>query len=984
MSTELRDWQERLAVHFAALRERRHADGVVRSIFGLEHGLALVEVQSLEDAIRDHIAQHRPSRDHRLAWIVYSSEVGYRYSGDEYWQTFEEETPGWIKNGDRYRIRDFFRQFQRDFGGAVPSGPWAEHFSIICWPITHAILPKDLQRQLARNLYDLRHSFTGDVLGSPDLLGELIAARSWNTTSRFQNFVQDPRLVGQISSALLFQGDTGSNELIHPSTLERISNDLDGERRARDWLRTARRSANERIQIRGLGHLRHRAARPPINRLDEARTEIEILGIEPRLVLRPTDSSGELWDVSLEIPNLSHLLLRFPQTKEILTSSRCVVAGTSGRPLARGRLLHGYQRIKLVRWPKPDDVLIRFENSDPQLDYLLRTECLLRPGTKWLFRIASDGLAYEHRSLRVRPGEQYIVVSTAAPVRSDGHTNPIDLICEGAHAEVIQLPTALTTEWQRAVQKIGLGQARTVEVWPAGLSAAEWDGEGHGEWLASERPRLGIQADHPLTSVRITMNGDANSALAISSMKPGQPAFVEFPPLSVGVHRLNFSVRSSLAGETQYIDDLQAVIRIREDRPGSPFVHPGGPLSVEVDPTLPTLEQLWEGAVGILVRGPRGREVGTHVSLFERDAETAFYTKQLPPVSLPVTSEDWTTHFRNNFQQESIAQEAYDRAHFCSIDFSADELGAFKLRCERDFTPLRWAIRRYDNRHMVRLYDDTGVSDKPLVSRSAFETPCIEEPLGHELEYQVPFTGGLYAARIGEYSASIVVPPEFLGRGLAELGHTPEVERSERSLDSVIRVVEIAGLWGQARLSGGLLSAIRQRNVMEALVSELFRLICGENWARAEEDFLTNGDSGALMTLSQAISRNPGELAVNAVIVRDLEIVASATPSDRVRILASLAFNNRLLPDSILRRTSNSQEAQRFDTPRGLSELALRLASDPAIVGTWAGQELRAGLRLLLETPSLERAARFLVLATERFSPTESLSGSLYAGWRWA
>ena len=147
-----------------------------------------------------------PSRDHALAWIVYSAELGYRYSGDEYWQTFERETPGWSLNGDRYRIRDFYHQFQRGFGGAEPSGAWAKQFSIICWPITHAILPKDLQRQLARTLYESRHFLSGDVLGSPESLGDLIAARSWNATSRFQNLAEETRLVGQIAAALLFQG----------------------------------------------------------------------------------------------------------------------------------------------------------------------------------------------------------------------------------------------------------------------------------------------------------------------------------------------------------------------------------------------------------------------------------------------------------------------------------------------------------------------------------------------------------------------------------------------------------------------------------------------------------------------------------------------------------------------------------------------------------------------------------------------------------
>jgi hypothetical protein len=144
METDLRNWQTLLARHFAALRDHRGTNRSERPIFGLEHGLDTQEVQALEAALRAHIADCPPSQDHALAWIVYSSELGYRYSGDEYWQTFEEETPGWTDHGDRYWLRQCYREFQREFGGAVPSGAWADHFSIICWPITHAVLPKDL------------------------------------------------------------------------------------------------------------------------------------------------------------------------------------------------------------------------------------------------------------------------------------------------------------------------------------------------------------------------------------------------------------------------------------------------------------------------------------------------------------------------------------------------------------------------------------------------------------------------------------------------------------------------------------------------------------------------------------------------------------------------------------------------------------------------------------------------------------------------
>lgn len=979
-NSELADWNDRLAVHFAALQEKRCADGVVHPIFGLEHGLTSAEVQAVEDAVRAHIVHARPTRGHALAWIVYSSELGYRYAGDEYWQTFEEETPGWTQYGNRDRIRDFYRQFHRDFGGAVPSGPWAEHFSIICWPITHAILPKDLQRQLARILYEARHLFSGDVLGSPRLLGELIAARSWNTSSRFQNLVQDPGLVGQIASALLFRGVPGATTLILPATLDRISEDLDHERQAREWLRGARQSASERVDVRGLGQFRRGTARFPITRLEEARKEVELLGIEPRLVLLPNDSSGKSWDVSLEIPDLSHLPLRFPETKEILAASRCQVAGSSGRPLARGRLLYGPQRVRLTKWPHVDEVLLKFERSDSQLDYLLKTECLLRPGTTWLFRIASDGFAYEQRGLRVRPGERYIVASTAGPIGSDKHGRAVNLSCHGVYAAILELPQALTRDWQESIKALGLRQARTIEVWPAGLSAAAWDGEGYGEWFASERPYLAIVADHPLTSLRISTDGSEHRTLELTSVPAGETVFIELPELPVGVHRLSFSIQSGLAGRQDDLDSLQAVIRIREDRPQAPFVDPRGPLSVQIDPELPTLEQLWEGEAEIMIRGPIGREVGVWFHCFERDDEPPILRKQIPSLALPVTPEDWKAQFSRYVKQDESAREAYDRAYVCTLEFSAQELGAFTLRCDRDFTPLRWAVRREDDCHLLQLYDDSGNSEQSLISHIAFETPCEEEPIAYEAPLVVSASGGLYIARSGEHIAPIIVSPVLQGQGLAELGLTPEVQRTGRSLESVMTVVEMSTLWGQARLSGGLLSAIRQQNVMHALLGELFRLICGDNWARAEQAFVYDANTSSVETFSHAVSNNPVEAGAVSYIVGDLEAIAHSALEYRVRLLATLAVKHRLLPDR-LRMTKRERED--IATPKGLSELALRLASDPASVEAWAGQELRTGLRQLLETPSLARAARFLVMATSRFNSTESVTGDLHSGWGW-
>lgn len=963
------DWQARLAAHFSALSDKRRAAAPEQPIFALEHGLNDSELQQLATDIRRAIEHSSPSKAHNLPWIVYAAEIGYGYAGDEYWQTFERETPDWTLNGDRYWIRDCYRQFQTGFGGAVPSGAWAEHFSIICWPITHAILPKDLQRQLARILYELRHSFSGELLESPATLGELIAARSWNATSRFQNLAQETQLVGQIAAALLLQGDLGSDNLIHPATLRRIGEDLDRERRAREWLRGARQFARDRAQVRGLGLL-GRSTTSTISRPDEARAEVAALGIEPRLVLRPTDPQGGSWEMLIEIPDLSHLLLRFPRTREILTGSRCVVAGASGRPLARERCLHGAQRVTLARWPRADEVLLQFEQTDPQLEYLLRTECLLRPGPLWLFRIASDGLAYESRSLRVRPGERYIVVSTSGPLVSTKHTCPIDLQCEGASGALLKLPSALTADWEETLRLLGLRQAKTIEVWPAGLAAVVWDGEGHGEWLASEQPCLAICVDHPIDGLLVSMTDGIEPPLELSSIAPGEPLFVELPQLPVGLHQVRVSARTSPGTDAEALGDLDVVMRIREARPWSPGVSPHGPLVVQMEPAEPSLEQMWEGHAEVTIRGPVGRSVACTISLFEREGETATASKQLSAMRLPVSAEAWRNHLDKHFRSMRRAEEAYDAARFCDLAFTADELGTFTLRCEREFTPLRWALRRRHEGYVVRLLDDSGGDGQPTVTRLSFENPILEEQIILASAYDAPASGGMYVARLRQLTTAIIVPPVI--QGLEDLGCTPHIDVETRSLESIMRVLAIAQLWGRARLPGDFFSATRRRDVLLALGSHATRLLCGENWARAE--LAARGGTDGMTRLKEAVSRQPGEVGIGVVLERDWADLAASTCRERVERIASLATKFRLLPS-----TGPTDESD----AGWLSELALRLASDPAGAEAWAGERLRAGLTRLMELPTLARAARFLVLSTDRHYQSQAQPGGLYAGWEW-
>jgi hypothetical protein len=960
MASSLDEWQMRLSQHFAQLREQRGK----QPLFALEHGLDELDRDELARAVREQISSRPPSRVHSLAWICYAAEIGYGYSGDEYWQTFDLNTPGWGVRGDRGWLRERFEWFSDTYGGVAPRGPWASHFSIICWPITHAILPLDLQRQLARILYELRHSFSADLFESPTTLGNFIAARSWSATSRFQNIAEEPQLIGQIAAALLLLGEFGTSSLLHPLALKRISTDLERERTARGWLQTARKVAQERATVRGLSFARSGMLSPRAQP-HEVRREILTLGVEPSIVLRPTDTVCGTWQVYLEIPDLSQLLLRFPGSRDVLTQSRCTVTGSAGRPLARGQCLFGSQQVSLKRWPRHDEVLIQFDKRDPQLEALFRTECLLRPGPAWLFRIASDGLAYEVRNQRVRPGQQYVFVRTGAV--ADPDLPPVVLDCEGVTGCFMSLPEALDARWESVLDRLGVRQSKSIEVWPAGLTPAQWDSDGHGEWLASEQPCLGIRADHSVTAIIVTVGNGISTPLAIDNLNPGSISFVELPQLPVGLHTIRFSTRRVGSAEVDPVGDLEVLMRIRESRPWSLNGGPQGPLLARIEPVNPTLEQLWEGRADIAFQGPTGRQLKCSVSLHDAIDGTV-KSVQLPPLPLPVEPATWARHFHRHFQEQKGIADAYDTARSCELRFSADELGVFSFRTERESTPLRWGLRRTSSGYEVRLLNDSGAVADARIIRRSYELPQQEEHLPVAPAYAIPASGGLYVASTSTHAAMILAPPVI--DGLSQLACNPVTTYSGDAASVLPAIWSDAELWTGAKPSGSMFSLTRQCAVRMAIHRQSIRLLCGNEWVQLEEEFRDGVKS--LGYLQRGVWTAGHEAEVTERLRRNLARLSTADMLMRIREMAWIA---RFLegPGSTIHESA-------FDW---LGEFVLRVVSDSAEVRQWAAGRLDEGISYLLQNPTFVRAARFLVVATDRQLGSKTLSHELFASWRW-
>lgn len=981
----LPEWHSRLEVHFSDLRLRRSSlVGENHPLFALEHGLTEAERQALSAEVRQSVRENKIPQRYYLPFIAYASEIGYRYSGDEYWHTFEKETPGWIEYGSRYWIRSKFISFAKTYGGAVPTGPWANHFCIICWPITHAILPHDLQYQLAKILYELRYQINDHFLRTPTALGQAISAQAWDASSRFQNFCQETALVGQIASALLFEGDFGTAGLLESATLRRIGEDLNREKQSREWLKSARNIAKARAQLRGFSASREaRTHQVPAERV---RREVADLGIEPRLILRRSNGVGTAWVVQMEIPDLSHLISRFPEVRSSLASSRCTVTGAKGNPLARGRILYGSQTVDLTRLPRPDEILLQFETPHPQLDYLLRTECLLRPGGTHLFKVATDGLAYEVRGMSVHAGNSYILISTETKL-FPGLASSAQIDCDGVCALLLEIPDHIDGSWQALLKRLNVSLSKSIEIWPAGLSAIKWDGDGRGEWLSTERVCLSLSVNHSIPSIHLSLtSGNEVWKLSLGPFTSEDPVYVELPLLPAGSYVLYMESVDEDGQKTR--GELEVLVR--DPRPWSIGRDTRSPLTFFVDPIKPTLEQLWQNEVEVELNGPSGWRIFCEISLFEDITKPPIVRKKSDSLELPLSTSKWWKFFHAAFVSQKDVQSAYDVARVCTVEFRIEDLGVTRIISEREFSPLRWCVQRSGPKYSLRLIDDSGLENTPTINLYSFEFPLEGKavPTYNLLNgMQTKPEGGLFVAQSGEYCTSVIIPPEI--HGLHDLQCKPVIRSNTCSPDGLIRQLQMVEVWGHARLTGNLLAEDRQRRVIQSLIKNFMALIGGEGWNKIEESF--SGHRINLDEVRHAVTKKREEQGIVADLAKSEQKIIESNCKERIDILATMACKHLGLRGVRRIVNSNGSGFSSHDNgslnpfrPIWLSEFALRLASDPRQLRAWAGADLSAGFKEVMKTPSILRAARCIVLLVhQRSSLTQDLC-KIYCGWEWS
>lgn len=939
----------RLGDHFAALRDSRSHQSASAPVFALEHGLSSSEVGDLEARIRAAIKAGTVPLKSWLPLVVYAAEIGYSYSGDEYWQTFASDTPGWATHGDRRAIRVRFQRFAEQFNGTRPQGAWAKHFSIIAWPITHAVLPRDLQRQLAHLLYEFRRSLNSNLLADPDALGHALAARAWHASDRFRIFADNTELLGRVSSALLL-GEEHPDGLLLPATLSRIAADLQTEHASRTWLVGARSRASELL---AKGFVRGGATLAP------GRTRGALPATaDPRLELRHEPSG---WRAILELPDFSALGQRLTEIATELRAARATIQGVKGAPMARGRLLYGGQTLSLDEWPDPRAPLVSIVGGSSGINALLADQSVFPPGPPWLFKITERGVAREIRGKHVRTGEQYVVVTPDPPHGPvTDWVSDAAIVTAGFQAYRLEVPSPVADSDIEAIQALGLGVVADLEIRPAGVVPADWDREGRAAWLEGEVPVVGLASSLEIRQATITVD----DASTVMSWPESGDLYVSLGELSPGTHRLGVV----LHGATGVVADETAEVHIRQPQVAVDSGSQREGLRLLTSPVAPTLDELWAGLADIEVAGPDGLKAELSFALTKRGgAQLAGHSLE---ITLPVDPDRWRARFNGELAKRKQMLDCYDDAEACVVAVSHPDLGRVTLRVERAFVPMRWARGADKAGSFARLVDHTA-DGLPDISTFSFARPDRKASATLDTQGSIRLPeGGLVLASTPNSAASTILTRQV--HDFRDLGLQVECGPVAKSPIAIASLLTCAHHWRSAAVSpkNAAIDNHFREQVLARIAMQLAVDICGGIWGFVERS-IESGKQLSISKIQEAVGRARYQRAIASELLAESNLLPDSTPEALAETFSQVVGRH-------YRSTLAASDA----SGTGLGEFVLRMATDPGSVRHLDDTNFDARLELVLESPVLLRSARFFALM--RRSAIEPDRGGLLGTWTWA
>jgi hypothetical protein len=926
----LAEVQARLHDHFKSLSQLR-AD-LDYPVYALEHCLTPDELNRVRTSLKNDLRREAGLSDtYWLLWVIVATEIGYTYDGDEYWDTFVKEVPDWSRYGDRSKIRTWFAQFARRYRGFIPKGRWAEHFSIIAWPIAHAILPRDLQGQFARRLYERRFQLASNANSAIEQLGAILRTGDVSGSSRFQHFLEQPELGARLILALRDEDVQGTVPAINKQTLDRLISDLEVRRSARDWLREARKVLRD-ARIRELvGSPRDARELGP----SETRSDVSCI---TRLIARQTSDGG--WLIGIELPDLGHLLRQMDFPTKALDQTRVRLADRPDGWKPGSALLslaNTEQRLRSLTDFISGPALV-LENEIRGLSAILAEALHIRGASPWILRIQDDGVARQVIGNHVRAGQSYLIISNADLATSDVESlrlRHIEAQLVGASVYALDVPLVLEPNDIRALDRIRIGYALRVNFEIAGL-VPRWDrASGSMVCLTTEELMLRLWADHPVRDLTVSVDRRPAARIPVG---PSNECIVSLGFIHAGSHLIEVGGTTS-DGPTKELSPERFEVIVRAPVPWTQGIRDQAGFRAIVEPSDSNLESVLTGRARVTIIGPPERPVLIGARLFNLNGHT---TEHIGLGSLAaLTDQTGLNRLIGKLGKEPSLTEKVQTAPRVDLTFVVDELGLDTLTFSRRVHPLRWRLTTEGQDYRVRLIDEADTERPVAINVYHINQPDLKEDGAYALYRSgqiVRPPGALFTAIYDKkhYSAIVSIPAFQRLTNLQALGVAIAMSPSQDTPKHIPRLLALRRLWGRAPQILGPLSLLRKAEVCLAFEQRIAGILCGHNWvAKAGE--CQSADGPCLEQLRHGIGGSVGYGA-------------------RLR---GTNWSNGIDDPTVLAEFVRLAGVYQVSNDPGLCLFALRLAFAPTIIKFTSPEQGASECARLAEVPILARAAFF-------------------------
>lgn len=818
---DLAGFQQRLSDQYARLRDLRASENY--PVYAIEHGLTAEEVSTALSLLNQEFRVSARADDKSwLVWCAASAEVGYRYDGMEYWDSFRQAVPEWLdRNRDRNIIREFYRKFATMYRGLTPTGLWAKQFPIIAWPITQAVLPKYLQRHFTSHLFDLRHLLVKGGELTLEEIGDLLSDRYVGRSSLFEGFLQQKPLTSRFVMALGTEELADAVAPIEKPVLQRIVADIDALGSVGRRLREAQRVLRDARFVNSYrpGFVQHHK---PQGAKEPTSERVEF----PRLVARPRDD--ETWALSLSLPDLSTPLKNAGVTARDMEQARMrfrSCSAASGWIPARALLAYnGEAEESLDSYPIETINVFTFDRPIETVTKVLEGRLSFAAQDVRLLKIRVDGTACELSGRYVRANHSYVIVTTATLpetfIAGLGLT-PLSVKAPPAHLWRLDVPALLDSSKIAALASLGLGYRLGIRVEPVGLSPRWNTANDAVTFLDSEFPLFCISSE---VSVReFVVRLDQSPPLRVAPSTSGA-TLICLGALPIGTHHLSVSALGVANGGDIASEILS--IDVRSATPWQSSVGEKAGIAMKLDPLEAAFDQFLDRSARLRIIAPPRRNLDLNARFYGLSGEM-FREEALGRYATPINGNKLSEAIAQKLGSESQLANV-ERAARIELTISLDEFGSGCVAFEKPVEPVRW--QRLDDRK-VRLSDDTG-EDAPLVVEK-YELEAVDVPAGIEYGqaiegFELHGKGGLLiATHNGRPYDAIVTATQRNLSTFNDLGMPAKMSGATLHPRQIIKTVK---RWNAARRLMGPMAFLARRNAIKVLERALCAALCGDEW----------------------------------------------------------------------------------------------------------------------------------------------------------